>query len=94
MLEKRNKLWRSRHQWRLFKIKMHLFAAYHTSIIIDDGLVIENPHWFEFVGQKWCYKYKTMRIPCSCLFCCGEKYNRRAYKKETRRIIKMYLDKL
>ncbi len=85
-MEKRNKLWHRRHQWRLFKAKMLLFAAYHTSIISDE-MVIQNPHWFEFVGQKWCYKYKTMRTPCSCIFCRGEKYNRRAYKKETQRII-------
>ena len=42
-MEKRNKLWRKRHQWRLFKAKMILMAAnqaywskiVHKTTIID-----------------------------------------------------------
>ena len=35
-MEKRNRLWRKRHQWRLFKAKMVLFANYPYPHFIDD----------------------------------------------------------
>ena len=88
METKRNKLWRKRHQWRLFKSKMMLFASYPQHKIVDnDGYYIEHPHWFELAKQRWNYHYKTMRTPCSCWLCRGEKYDRKAYKHETKRII-------
>ena len=86
-MEKRNKLWRKRHQWRLFKSKMILFASNNTGLKDKNRVFVERPHWFEFAEQKWCYVYKTTRCPCSCCYCKGERYNRRAYKKEAHTII-------
>ena len=69
-MEKRNRLWRKRHQWRLFKTKMVLFANYpYPHFIDDEGNCIQHPHWFELAKQRWNYHYKSMRTPCSCRLC-------------------------
>lgn len=86
-MEKRNKLWRCRHQWRLFKAKMELMSANQYEILAEDGTFIQHPHWTDYAKQSWCFKYKTMRVPCSCVYCKGESYSRLYYKKETKRIL-------
>ena len=86
-MEKRNKLWRKRHQWRLFKARMILRAAYQDYMWDEDGKRIDRPHWFELAKQKWNKLYNTTGTPCSCSLCKGERYNRRDFKKETNRII-------
>ena len=91
-MEKRNKLWRKRHQWRLFKARMILRAAYKDSMCDEDGNRIDRPHWFELAKQKWNRIYKTTGTPCSCWICKSERYNRRDYKKETHRVIKESLE--
>lgn len=58
-MEKRNKLWRKRHQWRLFKARMILRAAYQDCLWDEDGNLVKRPHWFELAKQKWNYIYKT-----------------------------------
>ena len=87
-MEKRNKLWRKRHQWRLFKARMILRAAYQDCIWDEEGYLIDRPHWFELAKQKWNQIYKTTGRPCSCCICKGERDNRRNYKKDTNRIIR------
>ena len=86
-MEKRNKLWRKRHQWRLFKARMILRATFKWGTWDEDGNLIDDPHWFELAKQKGSYVYKTTGTPCSCWMCRGESYNRLDYKKETRRIV-------
>lgn len=88
MENKRTKLWRRRHEWRLYKKKMMLFASYSWPMRNSDGVLIENPRWVDFVGARGYFCYKSMRTPCSCDICRGEKYSRNDYKSETRRIIK------
>ncbi len=73
---------------RVFKARIILYAAYGYCIIHKDGVVLKHPHWFELAKDSWAWVYKTTGTPCSCCMCRGEKYNRKAYKKETRRIIK------
>ena len=85
--KRRNKQWRRCHQWRLFKAKLIILANYHTDIIDKGNVEIKDPHWFEYIGHRWAYKYKTMRKPCSCRYCRGPKYNRLHFKKEARCII-------
>ena len=87
-MEKRNKLWRKRPQWRLFMARMILRAAYRDCMWDEDGNVIEHPHWFELAKQKWNHIYKSTGRPCSCCLCKGERYNRREFKKNTCRIIR------
>ena len=92
MMEKRNKLWRRRQQWRLFKSRMKFLSANQYVIINSDGTRIQHPRWIDFSTQSWCYKYKTMSTPCSCALCRGESYNRRDYKRNTAILIKEELE--
>ena len=86
-MEKRNKLWRKRHQWRLFKARMILRATFKWGAWDEGGNFIDNLHWLELAKQKGSYVYKTTGTPCSCWMCRGESYNRLDYKKETRNIV-------
>lgn len=86
--QKRNRLWRQRQQMRVFKARMMYFSACGHSIRNDDGSWNEHPHWFEIARERWAKAYRTTGTPCSCWICRGEKYNRREYKKESRRIIR------
>ena len=91
-MERRNKLWRRRHQWRLYKAKMILLSANQYKVLAEDGTFIQHPHWMDYAKQSWCYKYRTMRTPCSCYMCKGETYNRLNYKKETKRLLSESVD--
>lgn len=72
---------------RVFKNRMLRLAACGWGIYHEDGSVNQHPHWFELAKEKWARPYRTTGTPCSCWMCRGESYNRRAYKKETLRII-------
>ena len=73
---------------RVFKARMILYAAYGHCIIREDGSYYEHPRWFELAKEKWAQVYKTTGTPCSCWMCRGFEYDRKEYKKETRRIIR------
>ena len=73
---------------RVFKARMILYVAYGHCIFRKDGSYYEHPHWFELAKEKWAQVYKTTGTPCSCMMCRGFKYDRKEYKKETRRIIR------
>ena len=47
----------------------------------------ERKLWFELANEKWVRAFKTTGKPCSCWMCRGEDFDRRAAKKETRRLI-------
>lgn len=84
---KRNKGWRRIQQDRVFKARMLIFSGYDYAIFDEEGNRIDNPHWFEIARQRWAKKYKDSSTPCSCWLCQGEKYDRKAHKRTTRRII-------
>jgi hypothetical protein len=86
MMGKRNKHWRIEQRNRLYEAKMRLFASYDTDFILN-GERIRNPRWIDLYKSNWNSVYKSVRTPCSCFICQGEQYNRRAFKKETNRII-------
>jgi hypothetical protein len=85
-MEKRNKKWRFEQRNKVYISKMRLFASYGGDFILNDERV-NNPHWIMLYGANWNSVYKTVRTPCSCYLCQGEKYSRRSYKKETRRLL-------
>ena len=87
METKRNKGWRRFQQVRVFKARMLMFSGYDYAIFDEEGNRIDNPHWFEIARQRWAKKYKDSSTPCSCWLCRGEKYDRKEYKRSTRRII-------
>ena len=92
-MDKRNKFWRRQQMARVFKARMILYAAYGHCIIREDGSYYEHPRWFELAKEKWAQVYKTTGTPCSCWMCRGFEYDRKEYKKETRRIIRDFLRK-
>jgi len=92
METKRNKEWRKKHGFRLFKKRMKLFASYGQDYLMDDGQIVCNPHWYELAKCHWSRAYKTTGNPCSCSLCKGERYERLVFKKETQRIIREYLE--
>ena len=88
-MEQRNKYWRRQHTERLFKQRMMLRAAFGDRIfVMESGTWNRHPHWFELAKERWCKVYKTTGRPCSCPICKHERYNRRANKKDTARIIR------
>lgn len=90
METKRNKEWRKKQCFRVFKKR--ILARVSWTHYKADGKTICHPHWFELMALPWARVYKTTGTPCSCSMCSGEHYNRRLYKEETRRIILEFLD--
>ena len=86
-METRSKLWRRKQGFRLFKARMVRLAASERSYRFADGSVHVPLRWFELAGEHWTVGYRTTGTPCSCPLCRGERYDRRAYRRETRRII-------
>lgn len=86
-MEKRNKHWRIEQRNRIYSAKMKLYASFGGEFILN-GEKKDNPRWIELYEANWNPVYKSVRTPCSCWMCCGERYNRRQYKQETRRLLK------
>ena len=85
METKRNKEWRKKQCFRVFKKRILVRTSWTQ--YEEDGRTICHPHWFELMKTHWAKVYKTTGTPCSCPLCKGETYNRRLYKRETDRII-------
>lgn len=88
MEKTRNRGWRRFQQDRVFKARMQKFSSWGYTIFDETGNRIDNAHWFEIAQQRWAKKYKDSSTPCSCWLCRGEKFCRRDYVKETRRMIR------
>lgn len=86
-MERRNKHWRIEQRNKVYAAKMKLFASYGGEFIFDDDKRVINPRWIELYKANWNPIYKTVRTPCSCYLCQGEKYNRRQYKQEARKLV-------
>ena len=91
-MDKRNKFWRRQQMARVFKARMVRYAALGESHLMEDGTILDNPHWFELAKDRWAQVYKTTGTPCSCWMCRGFEYERKDFKKETRRIIEESMD--
>lgn len=90
MMEKRNKHWRILQRNKQYAAKMKLFASNGGQFWLNDEWVY-NLRWIELYEANWNPVYKSVRTPCSCMMCSGEKYNRRAYKFGSRRLIEEML---
>lgn len=91
-METRNKLWRRQKGFFKFKVRIMRLAAWGTEMIYEDGTRVLEAHWFELAKYHGFQCYRTTGTPCSCWMCRGEKYDRKAYKKETQRILKETLE--
>lgn len=87
-MEKRNKHWRIVQRNKVYAAKMRLLAAYEKYYILDDEWVY-NPRWIDLYNANWCSVYKSVRTPCSCMMCRGERYDRRKFKADTKRELDM-----
>ena len=71
---------------------MVYYAAFEREYLCADGSRHVPLHWFELAKTHWAQVYRSTGTPCSCPMCRGEEYNRLAYKRETRRIIRESMD--
>jgi hypothetical protein len=62
-------------------------ASCEQSYRLMDGSVHVPMRWFELAREHWTVRYRSTGTPCSCPLCRGEEYDRKAYKRETRRMI-------
>lgn len=85
-MEKLNKHWRIEQRNRIYIVKMKLFAAYSDKKIINGEPSI-NARWIDLYRANWNCVYKSVRTPCSCWLCRGQRYDRGRYKSTTRRIL-------
>ena len=92
METKRTKLWRRKQGFRVFKARTVYYAAFEREYLCADGSRHVPLHWFELAKTHWAQVYRSTGTPCSCPMCRGEEYNRLAYKRETRRIIRESMD--
>ena len=88
MESKRNKQWRRKQGFRVFKQRIVRQAAWTHDWVMEDGTRVERPHWTELASTRWAQVYRSTGTPCSCPLCQGERYSRLGYKKETARILR------
>ena len=89
MLEtERTKQWRRKQGFRVFKKRMVYFASMERGYFDHCAMEYNRPLlWYELAKEHWTQVFKTTGMPCSCMLCTGERYNRRVFKRETRRIL-------
>lgn len=87
-MEQRNKLWRRQKGLCKYKARLIRLATFGGMSIDIDGKRVENPHWFDLAHYPGFHCYRSTGTPCSCWMCRGESYDRKAYKKDTRRTIR------
>lgn len=92
-MEKRNRLWRRKQGFRVFKARLKYLVAGETFYAEYHPVMPLPPlHWFELSKMHWAKVYKTTSTPCSCRMCRGERYDRKAYKADTQRILRESMD--
>ena len=82
--------WRRIQEKRVWRNRLRfIFRAYYLILVQDvDGSLRKPNSWKELRKVKWCQAYRTTGQPCSCERCTGERYNRRAYKRDTTRLMR------
>ena len=89
METKRNREWRRKQFFRVFKNRMKYQAAIASECVMEDGCHVFYPTWVELAKCHWAQVYKSTGTPCSCGKCRGESYNRRQAKKDTKALIEI-----
>lgn len=78
MEKKRSRAWRRHQARRVFKARLKYVAACSFG---------PRRLWHELWTEKWVQPYRTTGTPCSCWMCRGESFDRKAAKKDARKII-------
>lgn len=91
-MEQRNKLWRRQKGFFKFKKRLMRLATSDVDTCVWDSKrrVVRRLHWFDLAKVHWTTGYRTTGTPCSCWLCRSEKYNRKAFRKETHDILNEY----
>jgi hypothetical protein len=83
----RNKHWRQQQRRKFYIAALKRYASWDSPTWIGDEFV-EHPKWIDLYKAGELSVYKSVRVPCSCYLCRGERYDRRAFRMETQRILK------
>lgn len=84
----RNKQWRKEQGNKRYKRLLKKEASYDQVFVWTDDSYVRNPKWIDLYNIHWQIKWKHTRCLCSCYLCqSANAYNRRAFKKETLRIL-------
>ena len=86
-MEKRNRQWRRKQGFRVFKARIVARTNWFNDLLLDDGTYVQKPHWTQLIKSHLAQVYRNTGTPCSCWLCNGERYSRLAYKRDTKRII-------
>lgn len=87
--------WRRIQKKRVWRNRLRIiFRAFSPAYLEDPltGVKREAETWKELRTVKWCQVYRTMRHPCSCPMCSGERYSRNDFKRETNLVIQEQLE--
>jgi hypothetical protein len=87
METKRNKEWRKKQCFRVFKARMIYYASFECEYYFMDGTHHIPQHWFELMKEPRMQVYRSTGTPCSCWMCRGKRYNRRQAKKTTKALV-------
>ena len=87
---KNNKGNRQRITFLKYKKRIKCFVSNTTVYIKRNGERIYHPKAIDVIKDRGQLCYKTTSTPCSCSMCACYKYNRKEFKKETRRLIEDY----
>lgn len=60
--------------------------------LVDDGVYLYNPKTIDIINNKDFLVYKSTSTPCSCEMCSYPKYDRTAFKKDTERLLKEFVE--
>lgn len=82
-----NKLLRNQLKKKKYFKRLRRLASWGYWIRDENG-IHRRAKWFELVGLDGCNVYRTTGTPCSCPLCSYGKYNRKEFKKQTKRVLK------
>ena len=89
MMEKtRNKRWREAKRQALYRRQLKLHSAWGWNN--PDGTITHD--WNRLKAEKGLQVYKSVRCPCSCPICKGERYDRRSEKRLEARLLKEHFE--
>ena len=87
METERNKEWRKKQAFRMYRKRLKVFASSHREFILDDDRHVFRPTVDELAKCRWGLIYKSTGKPCSCWMCRGESFDRRQAKREAKALI-------
>ena len=82
----RNKHWRELQRRKFYIAALKREASWDDSYI-SGNIRLDHPKWVDLYRVNAYSFYKSVRVPCNCWMCRGERYDRRSFRKETNRLL-------